>query len=79
MAPRLLLTPAEAARALGIGRSKLFELLATGAIPSIRIGSCRRIALDDLRAFVEKFKQQQAVPQQRRPGRPRAWPDQVAD
>ena len=35
---RLLLRPAEAAEAIGIGRSKVYELLASGDLPSIRIG-----------------------------------------
>ena len=33
---RLLLRPAEAAEAIGIGRSKVYELLASGDLPSIR-------------------------------------------
>src|SRR5438093_1169629 len=39
----LLLKPAEAGRLLGISRSKVFELLANGELPSIRIGRVRRI------------------------------------
>jgi excisionase family DNA binding protein len=35
----------EAAEALAISRSKLYELLASGAIDSIRIGGSRRIPL----------------------------------
>ncbi len=41
---RLLLRPAEAAEAIGIGRSKVYELLASGDLPSIRSGglfACR--------------------------------------
>jgi excisionase family DNA binding protein len=30
---KVLLTPVEAARALGIGRSKLYELLQSGRLP----------------------------------------------
>jgi excisionase family DNA binding protein len=41
MVEKLLLTPIEAARALGIGRSKFYELLTTGAIESVRIGWSR--------------------------------------
>lgn len=47
---RLLLTVAEAANRLRIGRSLMYELLAAGDIPSIRIGRLRRVtrvALDD--------------------------------
>lgn len=49
---RILLTPTEAAAALGIGRSKLYELLRQGRIRSIRIGSCRRVPAAALDEFV---------------------------
>ena len=42
---RLLLTVPEAAGALAISRSKLYELLAVGAIASVRIDGSRRIPL----------------------------------
>ncbi|QOS60376.1 helix-turn-helix domain-containing protein [Thermobifida fusca] len=48
--PRILLTVPEAARVLAISQSKLYELLASGAVRSLRIGGSRRIpvsALDD--------------------------------
>jgi excisionase family DNA binding protein len=53
---RLLLTPNEAAVALGIGRSKVYELLRTGALPSVRIGTCRRISTDGLSAFLRSLE-----------------------
>ena len=43
--PRLLLTVPEAVEALAISRSKPYELLASGAIASIRIDGSRRIPL----------------------------------
>lgn len=49
---KLLLTPEEAALALSIGRSKLYELLACGALRSVRIGASRRVPADALREFV---------------------------
>jgi excisionase family DNA binding protein len=49
----ILLTPAQAASALGIGRSSLYELLAAGTIPSVKIGSSRRVRTADLRAYAE--------------------------
>ena len=49
-------TVEEAAEVLGIGRSKLYELLGTGVIPSIRIGTCRRIAALDLADLVDKLR-----------------------
>jgi len=53
---RLLLKPEEAAAALGIGRSKLYELLSAGRIPSVKVDGSRRIALADLEAFVESLR-----------------------
>jgi excisionase family DNA binding protein len=47
-----LLTVVEAARELGISRSKLYELLADGELPSVRIGRTRRIAVSALEEFV---------------------------
>lgn len=54
---KLLLTPAEAAICLGIGRSKLYELLAAGVVGSIRIGKCRRVPLAALEAFVASLEE----------------------
>ena len=51
---RMLLTVMEAANRLGIGRSLMYELLATGRIPSIRIGRLRRIPCEALQEFVSK-------------------------
>ena len=36
---KLLLTPTEAAAALGVGRSKVYELLQCGSLQSVRIGA----------------------------------------
>jgi excisionase family DNA binding protein len=51
---RLLLRPAEAAEAIGIGRSKLYELLASGDLPSIRIGGSVRVPVDALREWIAR-------------------------
>jgi len=51
---RLLLRPEEAARVLGIGRSKLFELLAAGELPVVRIGRSTRIPAPALQRWVEQ-------------------------
>lgn len=56
MADKLLLTPEDAAAALSIGRSKLYELIAAGTLETVAIGACRRIpraALDD---FVDRLR-----------------------
>jgi excisionase family DNA binding protein len=49
----LLLTVAQAAQRLGISRSLLYELLATGDIESITIGRLRRIPADALSTYVQ--------------------------
>jgi len=51
--PRLLLSPGEAARALGVSRTKLYELLSSGAIASVLICSLRRVRYAELVAYVE--------------------------
>lgn len=53
---RLLLTPTEAAQVLGVGRSKVYELMRSGALGSVRIDSCRRIPVDDLSALVARLR-----------------------
>jgi excisionase family DNA binding protein len=53
---KLLLTPVEAAKALGIGRSKVYELIQAGQLKSVRIGSCRRIPLDALHDFLADLR-----------------------
>ena len=52
---RLLLTVPEAAEALAISRSKLYELLASGAVASIRIGGSRRIPLTALEEYISRL------------------------
>jgi excisionase family DNA binding protein len=52
---RLLLTVPEAAQALAISRSKLYELLATNAVASIRIDGSRRIPLSALEEYVSRL------------------------
>jgi excisionase family DNA binding protein len=50
--PKLLLTPKEAARVLGVGRTTLYELLRTGAVTSVRIGGSRRVPTSAVEDFV---------------------------
>jgi len=50
-APELITIPVAAAR-LGLSRSKLYELIVDGELPTVRIGRARRIAVDDLRSFI---------------------------
>ena len=50
--PQLLVTPRQAAQALGVGRSTIYELLASGELESVRIGTSRRIPVDALDRYV---------------------------
>jgi excisionase family DNA binding protein len=50
---RLLLRPVEAADMIGIGRSKVYALLASGELPSIRIGCRVRVPVAELRNWIE--------------------------
>jgi len=56
MTEPLLLTPIEAAHVLGIGRSKLYELLRAGVLQSVHIGACRRIPVDALSDLVSRLQ-----------------------
>jgi len=50
--PRLLLTVPEAAEALAISRSKLYELIAAGLVRSVRIDGSRRVPVEALESYV---------------------------
>jgi len=52
MSEPLLVTPQEAAKLLSISRSKTYELIAKGQLPSITLGYSRRIPLAELRVFI---------------------------
>ena len=52
---RLLLRPAEAAERLGIGRTKLYELIRSGELRSIKIGGARRVSATALTEFVAEL------------------------
>jgi excisionase family DNA binding protein len=49
---RLLYRVGEVALALGISRAKVYELINSGALRSVRIDGARRIKAADLEAFV---------------------------
>lgn len=50
---KLLLRPVEVAEVLGIGRSKAYELIASGALPAVHIGASVRVPLDKLRVWID--------------------------
>lgn len=52
----LLHAPADAAKLLGISRAKLYELLDSGEVPSVKIGRSRRISHRALVEYVERLE-----------------------
>ncbi len=52
----LLLSVTEAARALGLGRSKTYELIASGDLEVVHIGRCSRVPVDAVAAYVERLR-----------------------
>lgn len=53
--PDRLLTAVEAAEVLGIGRSKLYELVARGAVQSVKLDRCRRFRRSDLDRYIRSL------------------------
>ncbi len=48
----VLLTVEDTARALSLGRSKVYELLDAGQLRSVKIGRARRVPLEAVHEFV---------------------------
>ena len=57
---RLLLRIPEVAETLGIGRTTIYELIATGVFPTIRVGRAVRISVRTLQEWVEACEQQES-------------------
>jgi excisionase family DNA binding protein len=55
-ADRLLYSVQEAAALLGIGRTYMFQLLRTGEIDSLKIGSRRKIPAGALERYIERLR-----------------------
>ena len=53
---QLLLSPVQAAKRLGIGRSTLYLLLADGQLESVHIGARRLVPVEGLEQFVERLR-----------------------
>lgn len=54
--PRLLFSVEEAGVILGLGRTKVFELVGSGALGSVRVGRRRLVSLKELEAFIERLR-----------------------
>jgi len=53
---RIAVSPGEAARLSGIGRTKLYQALNSGALPSFKIGSRRLIRISELDAWLRRLQ-----------------------
>ncbi|MFB7779886.1 helix-turn-helix domain-containing protein [Streptomyces bauhiniae] len=51
-APPELLTVPEVMQRLNIGRTKVYDLIRTHRLVSIKVDGCRRIPTEDVRAFI---------------------------
>jgi excisionase family DNA binding protein len=51
----LLLTVSAAAEVLGLGRSKVYELIARKELESVRVGRARRVPRASLEAYVSRL------------------------
>jgi excisionase family DNA binding protein len=56
----ILLRAEEVALLLGLGRTKVYEMVAAGELPAVRIGRCLRVPREDLRQWVRLRIQEQA-------------------
>jgi|GEM_PF-2107843 len=52
--PRLTVRVVDATRMLGIGRSKLYELIGAGEVETIKLGTATLIIVDSIYALVER-------------------------
>jgi excisionase family DNA binding protein len=55
---KLLLTPEEVGEVLGIGRTKVYELMRLGLIESVKIDGCRRIPTVAVHDYVERLRRE---------------------
>ena len=49
---RILYRPSEAAEAIGVSRSRVYELIASGEIPSLKVGHVRRVPVKALHEWI---------------------------
>lgn len=60
--PRLLLRIREAAEVLAISESRLYELMKTGEIPTVKIGASTRISVEMLNDYVASLEVRAVAP-----------------
>jgi excisionase family DNA binding protein len=53
---QILMTVEQAAKALSVGRTQMFKLIADGSVPSVLIGRSRRVSVDAIREYARKLE-----------------------
>ena len=61
---KLLLKPAEAFKAMSIGRSTGYALIASGELPCVRFGRAVRVPVDKLKDWVNKQSEKNCLEQE---------------
>ena len=54
--PRLMLSIDQSVVALGLSKSEIYLLMQKGNLPFVQIGRRRLVAMDDLKAFVRRYR-----------------------
>lgn len=60
--PRVLLSVEDAAERLALSRTRLYRLIKTGEIASVRVGRLRRVPVEALTAFTARLLAEQGRP-----------------
>ena len=58
---KLLLSPEEAAEFLGVGRSRVYDLMRKRELLSVRIGKSRRVPVAAVLSYVDRLTEQEAL------------------
>lgn len=56
--PLLLLSIPQVAKTLGLGRTKVYELIATEGLPVVRFGRAVRVSVASLQQWIEQREKQ---------------------
>jgi excisionase family DNA binding protein len=62
MEEKMLYKLTDVANALSVSRTKVYELVRSGALPSVRIGGSRRVRGEDLATYVDSLERVSATP-----------------
>jgi excisionase family DNA binding protein len=52
----IAVSPSEAARMMGLGRTKLYELLSANELKSLKLGTRRLIRVSEIESFLDRLE-----------------------